>query len=466
MTVTVTMMLWLLQSALVVVVVSYAPHPTAVAVAARGRGGRRCFIVQDLPIKRSATATEAGAGAGALASWGRCFAASGVKPDTTLTRLYDTHTSTDVVPAETTEASSSSSSSSSSTTSTTATNELPVSPPPPPVSFVSEPQHVYIEDTDAYGIVLNSNYIKFYERALMMMTMAKTTTTMTSMIMMVGFKQQKFRSSPKLGDEYVIRGKYNCLKSDSDDGENNGTWDLEMTNVDGSIVYNTLSGAVLWSIPDSEDSSSDDIIENNKQQYKPSPPSRIPSVYNFTVWKDELDFVVATGTTPPLPRYVLPLHSSLNFFERPRSNLIGGPDQLKKLQDEDGVVVVVTSIEDCCHDMTNMIGRHDCDCDGGRDQTPSSQSSSSSSSLYPGRQILVETLYDVKRNGMIVDCYQTVLSPTNGGGDDSDDDDDDDDDTLLILTQGKVTVMMIDAETRRPTKRLPSWLKQNLGLDL
>mmetsp|Transcript_56142 Transcript_56142/g.136005 ORF Transcript_56142/g.136005 Transcript_56142/m.136005 type:complete len:463 (+) Transcript_56142:116-1504(+) len=437
-----TMMLllfFLLPSALVVVVVSYAPHPTiTTSIPTRGRR----FMINNHPIKRSAAAVP---------SWGNCVTSV---VESTTTTLYD-NTSTDVVPVASADTSSTSTTTTSTNVETTGGQQSQLSPPssPQPLSFVSEPQHVYIEDTDAYGIVLNSNYIKFYERALMVVTMMDRNNdekrfekNVMLMMMMVGFQQQKFRSSPKLGDEYVIRGKYNRRKGDNENNNDDcdGTWDLEMTNVDGSIVYNTLYGAILWST-DSDDSSSNDVNNVDREQLSKSPP---PSVYSFTVWHDELDRMVVTDTTPPLSRYVLPLHSSLNFFERPRSNLIGGPDQLRKLQDEDGVVVVVTSIEDCYHHMPNMIGRVYYR-GGDRDQNPSS--------LYPGQQIQVETSYDVKRNGMIVDCYQTVLSPTGG--------DDDDDDKLLTLTQGKVTVMMIDAKTRRPTKRLPSWLKENLGLD-
>mmetsp|Transcript_56144 Transcript_56144/g.136012 ORF Transcript_56144/g.136012 Transcript_56144/m.136012 type:complete len:445 (+) Transcript_56144:151-1485(+) len=432
---TTTTMLLLWPSALVVVVVSYAPHPT-ITTAMPTRGRR--FMINNHPIKRSAAAVP---------SWDHSVTSF---EKSTTTTLYD-NTSTDVVPVESADTSFSTTN-----VETADGQQSPLSPPssPPPLSFVSEPQQVYIEDTDAYGIVLNSNYIKFYERALMMMVMMtdrnndkKRFENNIMLMMMVGFQQQKFRSSPKLGDEYVIRGTYNRLTGDNENnnGDGDGTWDLEMTNVDGSIVYNTLSGAILWST-DSDDSSSDDVNNVDGEQRSKSPP---PSVYSFTVWHDELDRMVVTDTTPPLSRYVLPLHSSLNFFERPRSNLIGGPDQLRKLQDEDGVVVVVTSIEDCYHHMPNMIGRHDY-CGGDSDEQPSP--------LYPGQRIQVETSYDVRRNGMIVDCYQTVLSLT-------DDHDDDDDDTLLTLTQGKVTVMMIDAKTRRPTKRLPSWLKENLGLD-
>ena len=78
--------------------------------------------------------------------------------------------------------------------------------------FVSDRRLVYIEDTDAYGIVYNSNYIKFYERALsssMVITQDHNQQQQQQCKnnMIVSWKNQKFRSSPKLGDEYVIPGE-------------------------------------------------------------------------------------------------------------------------------------------------------------------------------------------------------------------------------------------------------------------
>ena len=64
-------------------------------------------------------------------------------------------------------------------------------------TFQSSPMQVYIEDTDAYGIMYNSNYLRCYDRAL-------HATVDHEGWAIVSVDRQKFAASPGLGQEFVI----------------------------------------------------------------------------------------------------------------------------------------------------------------------------------------------------------------------------------------------------------------------
>ena len=119
----------------------------------------------------------------------------------------------------------------------------------------------------------------------------------------------------------------------------------------------------------------------------------------FTIYRDEID-AHWTGH--------LPLRNALNLFERARTNYFGGPDELRRLQQEDGIVAVVTGIENC-----SLID------DGGV--------------CKPGQEVEVESYFVSKRRGMIIECWQTLKSEG------------------VRLAQGKVNLMLLDEKKRRPT---------------
>ena len=123
----------------------------------------------------------------------------------------------------------------------------------------------------------------------------------------------------------------------------------------------------------------------------------------------------------------IPLRAVLNLFERARSNSLGGPSDLQKLQKEDGILVVVTNIGQC-----SLINHED-------------------TFIEPGQIVFVETSFVSKRKGMVIECYQTLMVKN-------------DDNNHARLAQGKITLMMINESTRRPTSKLPEWIKEKLGI--
>ena len=260
---------------------------------------------------------------------------------------------------------------------------------------------MYIEDTDAYGIMYNGNYLKFYDRALHSSPEVKSVLPPDGDWSIVSLEDQKFIGSPSLGSEFVIQG---VLKK-SLPSDNISVWDLKMTSPDGSQLFNSVSNLSVATPAKSADSSSNAPAFEIKE-------SSARSVTSFdTIHRDELD--------AHLPGQ-LPLRIVLNLFERARSNLLGGPDDLKRLQEDHGIMVVVTKISDCTLIDEGIIVR-------------------------PGQIVHIDTQGVIKRNGMIIDCFQTLRS--NCG---------------KRLAQAKITLMMINKTTKRPTSKIPDWVMEKL----
>lgn len=286
-------------------------------------------------------------------------------------------------------------------------------------TFRSPETKVFIEDTDAYGIMYNGNYLRCYDRAIHLCTSSlineldeeskqDRVTTQCENWSIVSMGLQKFVSSPSLGGNFVVEG---TLKDSSEDLE---VWDLKMTSPDGVTVFNTVQ--------DMRIARPSERTEGNKfssPQIEPFSLDATESIikgasHTCPLYRDEID---AHWTDH------VPLRLVLNLFERARSNLLGGPDDLQRLQVEHDILVVVASIGEC-----SLMD----ECD-----TP----------IHPGQNLTVETSYEVKRRGMVLDCYQTLK-----------------DDKGSRLAQGLVTLMFIKNSTRRPTSKLPKWVKEGLGL--
>lgn len=329
------------------------------------------------------------------------------------------------------------------------------------ISFTTEPMGVFIEDTDAYGILYNSNYLKLYDRALHVATASSTqsqllqtittsedfnsidksiTSTIPWMVSteqledlpisgshdhwsIVSVEEQRFAAAPQLGDDFVISG---TLQSSSSCQE---IWDMELKSADGSVVFNTVKGLTISSPSHCEELETEDPDASLGLQNMiyPSTPNITTKEY-FRLHRDELDAHWESH---------LPLRSVLNFFERPRSMAVGGPGGLQRLQfpaEEDGgkgVVVVVTTIQNFqSFYKSHVAGNIDF--------------------LVPGLELAVETGFVVKRKGMIIECYQNLLCPS----------------TNASLAQAQINIMMLDAKSRRPTSKLPQWLLERFGVHL
>ena len=100
---------------------------------------------------------------------------------------------------------------------------------------------------------------------------------------------------------------------------------------------------------------------------------------------------------------------------------------LRQMQSNDEIVAVVTGIRSC-----SLFGGED-----------DPNSAAAETSVAPGDSIVCEMICVPRRNGRVLECYQSL--GTHKGN--------------RILAAGRVTLMLLNATTRKPIRGdLPSWL--------
>lgn len=215
-------------------------------------------------------------------------------------------------------------------------------------------------------------------------------------------------------------------------------WDMVMvvkTNHDREdgteTVYSTIQGVTLARPPllreasSSSSSSSScwlDPTEPLMVAADPADAAQDSSSYYYTVkqsiptYRDEFD--------PHLPSH-LSLANVFNFWERTRTNSLGGPNALERLQNQDGMLVVVTGYRDV------TLVDHDQDA------------------LIPGESIEIVTVIDAggrrKRKRARLDFVHTAYSRGQR------------------IAQGIATCLVIDKTTKRPVRQLPDWVMRNVA---
>jgi len=324
-------------------------------------------------------------------------------------------------------------------------SEIESSSTPTPTSFTSPTYKVYLEDTDSYGVMYNSNYLRSYERALSNLFRSSDGSYDRHRWIITHVTKQKFRSSPALGEEFIIRGDLVYGGDDNDDNakDNTQTWQLEMVtkNIksekgDDWIVHN--SAQVTLSRP----ATSIDKISYSSTSTASS-KKRFEEIHR--AYYDELD----SHYYPDLDEYQyhVPLRSAMNYFERTRSNVLGGPDVLAKMQNEEDILWVVTGADECelLFDSTVL----DNDLNVNEEDILSLDWH-----LTPGKDVIVDTDIFIKRRGMFVECHHRLLLDVklNNG-----------ENRRRLLAKAKMTMMAINGSTRRPTSKLPKWVLNLLG---
>ena len=246
---------------------------------------------------------------------------------------------------------------------------------------------VYIEDTDAYGVLYNANYLKYFDRAICSIFAKSNEQPVVSEI-----RKQRFRSSPSLGENVLIQAE---KMTDKEISSYCSRWNLALTSEDGEAIFNSA----ILTVRSSDDlGTCDNFIQLNSIEYHSSDDS-------FQIYRDEIDF---DGV-----RSFLPLRSVMNLFERSRSNFLGGPDALRKMQEVDGIVWVVTSV-----DETFLFSKA---CE-----------------ISPGDDLVVRTAFSFRRSS-VLECRQTLLFEDEH------------------VAQATITIWSLDNITRRP-KAAPEWV--------
>ena len=323
------------------------------------------------------------------------------------------------------------------------------------IKFESEPFEVYIEDTDAYGVMYNANYVRCYERALHLSTADerknhqwdehyKSNSILNNPDWFVlSITNQKFRGSPLLGSKFVIVGELEDEDNYDLTPDNNlEIWSVKLICAESQTVYNEAVVTIAESIA---------FNEMHTLVFKKPPifvqePKQLLHETTLVPYRDEFDRHVG-------PTHI-PLRNVLNLFERSRTILLGGPNVLQKLKEDDGIMYVVSSISNLS--LINLY--HSIDDDSSDVTIPSKDEEISNLiQCQAGKDVVVKNIINIKRNGMIVEFYHTLLVPLTWK----------DTESGIVTTrrrrlaQGVVTIVAIDKDSRRPTSKLPSYLLES-----
>jgi hypothetical protein len=210
----------------------------------------------------------------------------------------------------------------------------------------------------------NGNYLRSYERALLQLYPKNSNSDGNNDDWHITkVTRHKFKSSPVLGDTFVIKGKKVLVE-----GGGNETWELQMLKEDSSnamgeeeVIFNiatvTLKNLSV-DLDDNDDSvallnvpsDSDQLFEKSFKTYRDEFDS---FTYGKNGRKEDNDDNVSISTGGG---DLFPLRSVLNLFERARSSRLGGPAMLQKIQ-SDGLLWVVTSIDDLELDLAGVMSQ-------------------------------------------------------------------------------------------------------------
>ena len=337
------------------------------------------------------------------------------------------------------------------------------------VTFIAPPMRVYIEDTDAYGVMYNANYLRAYERAIHLISTQRPNSYYVKRChdgkkdgdndplpllngsaldhhrwFVLAVTDHKFKGSPLLGGEFVVSGELVEKACEEGGDQVHGcveTWKLEMKSppIDGSeegkpTVYST---ATITIASPTKSGMLHTKFHPIAAPFDESEHSTGRST--FEPFRDEFD--------PNLP-HRMPLRNVLNLFERARTDHFGGPDRLRRMEAEDNLIWVVTTIDNC--ELCNLGEAGWEGSDGLNEKGNENATRSSLVQCTPGTSVTVKTTFVSRRGGLVVECNHMLLVPAwdeQSGAYRS-----------RRLAQGTIVMMALDAKKRRPTRKLPQWL--------
>jgi len=265
------------------------------------------------------------------------------------------------------------------------------------IQFTSLPTQVYIEDTDAYGIVYMPNYVRAYERALHGFGASGASELLSKQDWsIVQVDKQRFKKAFALGESFIVTGTRRSHSSVQE------VWVMEMTNPIG-VVCNSAIVTIASELPSPPPLNCDRALP--------------PIEFDLVLYRDEFDI--------NLPGRI-PLRNVMRPFEHARSNgLLGGPGLLKRLQDEDGIIFIVTSIDEVA-----LIQNDAAAC-------------------RPGEPVTVTTAVQFRSRGM-TRFLHTLWSKDDAG-------------VPQRMAQAVVVLMTLDKNTKKAISVLPDWLYDRLS---
>eukprot|EP00435_Cladocopium_sp_Y103_P033889 s2331_g8.t1 len=237
---------------------------------------------------------------------------------------------------------------------------------------------VYIEDTDCFGVVFYANYFRFFQRALNELHDLQGKKKRDRAVI-VGVTQARYRNAAKLGDVLTVQLWL------EEDAQHHQRWKVSsVTDVE------CVSAELLVVHPDQNFLSS-----RNWPAFAGQPRATLVPA------REEC-------ASPPS------MHDVLRWFERSRSDFLGGPKALQQVMDL-GILVVVARIDDFEYDTKLVnLGKSDRAVD------------------WEVRSVL-----DISRGKLIFD-ERLIMQPNS--------------DDEVAIARAKITCVCIDATTRRITR--------------
>jgi Predicted thioesterase len=374
--------------------------------------------------------------------------------------------------------------------------------------YCSEPMQVYIEDTDAYGVVYNAKYISFYERALYEIrreyrnkerrnqqssnrgerndgisigsssfigqsqsSMKQNKRIPSSIVLdtdedfcLTALSDHHFKSSLSLGSQFIILAK--LVLDDRNvachDNYHEEIWSLQMqeytTVQDTSRTCDSSPSTILSKVVNSATVT---VSKGKHAAFRPSLQVVSPRTTNLPIQplrSFQNTFIVHPDEFHIHLPNALPIRTVLNLFIRQNSIGIGGPVVLSELQEKYNFQYVVSSINHVNIYHAPAGGE---DGDGRRcsDHSSAFDEEEKDQTFYikPGMMVTVRSCVRVKRKGMILEFELQITAKKQGqcvvvspdGIPPKDHPQE------YLLADGVVTYCAFDCAKRRPTSKVP-----------
>lgn len=203
---------------------------------------------------------------------------------------------------------------------------------------LQHPVRVYIEDTDCYGVVFHGNYLRFFERAAMSALVGlpnaeRLLRTERSSLGLVSVAGMKCSAAAKLGDDCHVE-----VSPQGIDAAGRLAYAAVLVRADGKALC-SASDLRLGCIRDGHVQDDWPLPSTNSSRDFPDAPAGSEAVLGAAPPAGEAPAVAAADA--PLALHVdecsalgtLSVHAAVRYFERHRTQYLGGPDQLAGLAD-------------------------------------------------------------------------------------------------------------------------------------
>lgn len=165
---------------------------------------------------------------------------------------------------------------------------------------------VFIEDTDAFGMIYNANYLKLYQRAI--------ETLHGGAQLIVRADRMKYKIPGRMGDKLTVQSTF--LRTEGEIS----VWEQRV------LCSGRELNSATTQVPLNTSPRECAVMNDSTDPQCATPP--------FRVWADEC--MVGGG---------IDLVASLRFFERSRTLALGGPASLQRCVGE-GAAIVVARVDD------------------------------------------------------------------------------------------------------------------------